>query len=191
MTEQPPRPSSHRAPDARSSPFARLLPSIVAVVVVGGVIAALLILNGRSTPSGPGPAVVAPPPSTLTHSASHLPSRSPSAPPASSPAPPPVSEPPATQQPAVAKVPVTVLNNSRKAGLAHQVADEVRAKGWPIASVGNFTGRVAETTVYYAPGQLAQARELASEFAQIRRIAPRFAGLPGRGLTLVVTRDWT
>jgi hypothetical protein len=90
----------------------------------------------------------------------------------------------------VAKVPVTVLNNSRRNGLGSEVAAQVHAKGWPIAKVGNFRGRVAETTVYYASGQLPQARELAREFPQVRRVLPRFAGLPGHGLTLVVTRDW-
>jgi len=84
-----------------------------------------------------------------------------------------------------------VLNNSRRSGLGHEVAAELRAKGWPIAKVGNYRGRVAVTTVYYLPGQLPQARELAREFPQIRRLAPRFAGLPGSGLTLVVTRDWS
>ncbi len=83
-----------------------------------------------------------------------------------------------------------MLNNSRRSGLAREVAAEVHAKGWPIAQVGNYRGRLAVTTVFYAPGQLAQARELAREFPQIQRIEPRFAGLPGHGLTLVVTRDW-
>jgi len=83
-----------------------------------------------------------------------------------------------------------VLNNSRRSGLASDVAAQLHAKGWPIAKVGNYRGRLAMTTVYYAPGQLPQARELAREFPQIERIEPRFAGLPGQGLTLVVTRDW-
>jgi hypothetical protein len=84
-----------------------------------------------------------------------------------------------------------VLNNSRRQGLASDVAAQLRAKGWPVAKVGNYRGRVAETTVYYLPGQLPQAHELVREFPQIHRILPRFRGLPGSGLTLVVTRDWS
>ena len=80
-----------------------------------------------------------------------------------------MNEPPATAQPVVTKVPVTVLNNSRRDGLGHEVAAEVHAKGWPIAKVGNYRGRLASTTVFYAPGQLPQARELAREFPQIQR----------------------
>jgi len=83
-----------------------------------------------------------------------------------------------------------VLNNSRRQHLAKHVAAELAAKGWPIRKTGNFTGRIIATTVYYAPGQRAAAERLAHEFGQIRRVEPRFRGLPGTGLTLVVTRDW-
>lgn len=173
----------------------RLLPPLGAVGAVVLVVVLLLVLNNRSTPRGAGPAIVVPSSSSpaVSASASATPppsaSASPTAPPPTGPAPP-ASEPPATTPASVAKVPVTVLNNSRRSGLAQQVAAEVHAKGWPIAQVGNYRGRLAVTTVFYAPGQLAQARELAREFSQIQRIEPRFAGLPGRGLTLVVTRDW-
>jgi hypothetical protein len=88
-------------------------------------------------------------------------------------------------------LPVTVLNNSRIFHLAARVTADLRAHGWPVRKTGNFTGRVTSTTIYYAPGQRASARRLAREFSQIRRIEPRFAGLPGHGLTLVVTRDWS
>lgn len=177
----------------------RLLPPLGAVASVVVVIVLLLFLNSRGSSPGAGPAIQVPSGATTSATAaapSPTPTPTPSLSASAAPSPtatapaPPVSEPPATTQPAVAKVPVTVLNNSRRSGLAHDVAAELRAKGWPIAKVGNFSGRVAETTAYYAPGQLAQARELAREFPQIQRIEPRFAGLPGHGLTLVVTRDW-
>jgi cytoskeletal protein RodZ len=172
----------------------RLLPPLGAVGAVVLVVVLLVVLNDRSTPHDAGPAIVVP--SSSTPSVAPSPSPSTSAAPSQSasptaPAAPPASEPPATAQPAVAKVPVTVLNNSRRNGLGREVAAEVHAKGWPIAQVGNYRGRLAVTTVFYAPGQLPQARELAREFPQIKRIEPRFAGLPGHGLTLVVTRDWT
>jgi hypothetical protein len=169
--------------------------SVVVVVVL------LLFLNSRSAPPGAGPAIEVPrsPTPGASVSATATPTPAPAASPTATPAPtqppptapaPPVSEPPATTQPVVAKAPVTVLNNSRRNGLGHEVAAELQAKGWPIAKIGNYRGRIAVTTVYYAAGQQAQARELAREFPQIQRIEPRFAGLPGSGLTLVVTRDW-
>jgi hypothetical protein len=84
-----------------------------------------------------------------------------------------------------------VLNNSRISHLASRVAAQLAAKGWPIRRTGNFRGQVAMTTVYFAPGQKAAAQRLARDFSQVRRVRPRFAGLPGVGLTLVVTRDWS
>ena len=97
------------------------------------------------------------------------------------------TRPPVTRSASV--LPVTVLNNSRVSGLADRAAARLRAGGWPTPVVGNFTGRVERTSVYWAPGQQASAVRLARQFG-IARVAPRFAGLPGRGLTLVVTRDY-
>lgn len=172
-----------------------MAPPLVSVVAVAVVILLLLVLNSRPSEPGPAPGAVSVPPSTAPSSApvSSSPRTSAaasatSATPVSSP---PVNEPPATQQPVVARPPVTVLNNSRRSGLAHHVAAEVQAKGWPLGRVGNFTGRIAMTTIYYAAGQRPAAAELARVLPQIRRIEPRFAGLPGSGLTLVVTRDWS
>ncbi|MBV9291042.1 MAG: LytR C-terminal domain-containing protein [Frankiales bacterium] len=102
----------------------------------------------------------------------------------------PAAEPSATTGPRAAKVPVTVLNNSRRSGLAHHVAGELASGGWPIARVGNFRGRLAETTLYYPAGQLDSARLLARHYPSVQRLEPRPSWLPGHGLTLVVTRYW-
>jgi len=193
----PARPTSHRKRHPVAEALRRTAPPLVAVSAVAVVILLLLVLNSRPTPAGPAPGAVAEPTSVPTSAAltsppiptSPAPS-SPSSSPASTAAAPPVSQPPATQPPAVPRLPVTVLNNSRRQGLAAHVATQVRAAGWPVRRTGNFTGRIAETTLYYAPGQRAAARDLAAAMSQIRRVLPRFAGLPGSGLTLVVTRDW-
>ena len=175
--------------------------SVTAVVVV---IVILLVLNSRPSHPDAGPAVVSPPTATPTGSLTATPTRSSPRPtPArSSPAAhsstvaspvaqPPMTQPPVTRPPAATRPAVTVLNNSRRPGLAARVADEVRARGWPIRQTGNFRGRVAVTTAYYAPGQRGAAEQLARAFGQVQRVAPRFAGLPGSGLTLVVTRTWS
>ncbi len=104
---------------------------------------------------------------------------------------PPVAEqaPPKTPVPGPAQRPaLTVLNNSRIPSLAERQAARLRAAGWPVDVVGNFAGRIAATTVYYAAGQREQAAAVAVKIGA-RRVLPRFAGLPGRGLTVVVTRD--
>lgn len=83
-----------------------------------------------------------------------------------------------------------MLNNSRVHGLAHQAAAQFAEDGWQIRLVGNFTGRIPVTTVYYGPGEYAAAVQLAREFDQVQQVLPRFAGLPGNGLTIVLTEDY-
>ena len=101
------------------------------------------------------------------------------------------SSPAAVSRPATApKLTLTVLNNSTRNKLADRAAQEFRSAGWPIRETGNFTGRVSETTVYFAPGQVESARLLARSFPQITRVRPRFDGLPGSGLTVVLTRSY-
>ncbi len=103
---------------------------------------------------------------------------------------PPVALAPAPAAAASAVVPITVLNNSRTTGLAARAAATFRDGGWPVAETGNFTGRIRATTVYYAPGQQASARAFADRFPGIERVLPRFDGLPGSGLTVVLTREF-
>jgi hypothetical protein len=168
------------------------VPPLAAVSVIVIVIVLLLVLNrpGHHTTDA-GPAVHPRPTVATTHPAATTPSVKPS--PKATPKPhktAPVAEPPATAKPAVAKVPVTVLNNSRRTGLAHRAAAQVANGGWPIKQIGNFTGRIRISTVYYAPGQAPVARKFAHQFSAVQRVLPRFNGLPGSGLTLVVTREW-
>ena len=98
-------------------------------------------------------------------------------------------------RPAVPRAPVTVLNNSMINGLGEQAAAELSDGGWTIAKVGNYTGLIPATTVYYTPGNAAQraaAEQLAKEFPKVTRVFPRYEGLPPTppGLVLVVTRTW-
>ena len=190
------RPTSHRASTPVSDALARFLAPLAAVTAVVVVIVLLLVLNGGHD-SGPGPALQSPSAVITTTStpAPRTPSPTPSSErPTHRPSPhrtPPVEEPPATATAAaVARLPVTVLNNSRESGLAHRAAGQLSAGGWQIKLVGNFTGRIPVSTVYYAPGQEPVAERLARQFSAVQRVHPRFEGLPGSGLTLVVTREW-
>jgi hypothetical protein len=153
------------------------------------VIALLLALNSNPHSDNAGPALISPTaqPVVASSSASPLPASRPT----------PTTSTPATRvegkrtsRPTAPVLPVSVLNNSRRSGLAHQAAAQVAAHGWPITQVGNFTGRVPISTLYYAPGQLASAQRLAQQMPAIQRVRPRFSGLPTAGLTLVVTREW-
>jgi hypothetical protein len=97
----------------------------------------------------------------------------------------------ATSKSTTATAPVTVLNNSRRTGLAHAAATQIHSKGWKIHTVGNLQGLTPESTVYYAPGHAAAAKHLAHDFSSVQRVEPNHAGhIHGSALTLVVTAAW-
>lgn len=122
-----------------------------------------------------------------------LPSSPTPAPPASvpSPSPPPSPPRPPTTAPAAPSRPaVTVLNNSRRGGLADRAAQRFRSNGWPVDEVGNYNRDVlARSTVFYGPGQQAAGQRFAEEFG-IPRVLARTSGVPA-GLTVVLTRDFS
>jgi hypothetical protein len=152
------------------------------------VIALLLALNSNPQRDNAGPALSSP---TIAPPAPTGSSGTPSARPTATRSTVPTRvEAKRTSRPSPAVLPVSVLNNSTRSGLAHRAAAQVAAQGWPIAKVGNFTGRVRISTLYYAPGQFASAQRLAASMPAIQRVLPRFSGLPTSGLTLVVTREW-
>ena len=175
---------------------ARLLGGLLALAGAALLVVGLLALNGSDeAPPGAAPA----PTSTASQAPTETgsPSVSPSPSPTTSAA---ATVPTATTAPPspspVARAPLTVLNNSTIAGLADRAAAAAERRGWRVAQVGNFAGRLPATTVYYTPGNAAEeraARQLAAEFPQIGQVLSRYAGLPPTpaGIVLVVTRDWS
>ena len=90
-------------------------------------------------------------------------------------------------------VPVRVLNNSTIKGLAAKAADDLRADGWQVGEIGNYSAtNLPETTVFYRPGtdEEAAARELASAFGL--EVQPRIDTLADQppGVIVVVTSDY-
>ncbi len=174
---------------ARLSPGRALAGAAVSVAGLALGIATLLWITDDPS-QDPGPVVSAPVSASEEEAAPLLSTpQEESAPPAPPPAPvaPPVAEPAPVAPPVV--VPVTVLNNSRITGLAARGAAQYEAAGWPVARTGNYRGRIRSTTVYYAAGLEASAREFASRFPSVQRVLPRPENLPGSGLTVVLTRD--
>lgn len=167
----------------------------IAVIVAGIVVLNLLhrVPDTRVTSDGaPQPAAASVPgsPRPVTSAAPSAPSdHTPAAtnsPPAKQ-----HKKPTATQPPRVAaRAPLTVLNHSRRELLARRAADGFAANGWPIHLIGNTTYQARMTTVYYVPGQEGAARRLMREFPGIRRMLLRPRGLPGSGLTVVVTKHY-
>lgn len=196
---------SHRGAIEASPFMQRLLAPVTAVVVVVVVIVLLIWINGGSSGTKQSPAAVGP---ARTHHATPAPASA-----VTSPATSPATSHAATPTPKVhgipvkpgaghasrtatpvaptAMAPVTVLNNSRRTGLAAAVAAELRGRKWKVAKVGNQTHVIPVTTVYYAPGQHSAAVHLAHDFSSVQRVAPNgAAGVHGSGLTLVVTQSW-
>lgn len=178
-----------------------------AVLAVAGVVVglfALLLVTGN----GSGDPTVSPPPGAQPGTRPDLPSATapgqaaPSAAPSATASIAAAAEPsaaasspaatPAVAQPVVRIPALTVLNNSRRSGLAAAAAADVRAAGLSVASVGNYSsGRLPVTTLFYAPGQQAAAQEVAGKLPAVRQVLPLAAGVPGgQGLTLVVTREY-
>jgi hypothetical protein len=194
------RRGSHRAP---RSLLSVLLPHLLAVLAVVLVVLIVLVVRGQS-PGGGGPAVTLGSPSTPSATPSPTATVVPSSTSAASPAPstsatsaPAPTSAAAAEVPAAAPdragTPVLVLNNSRITGLAADAAADLRRGGWLVAGTGNFAGRLSATTVFYTPGNAAEqraAQALAAQFPRIAAVAARFPGLPGSGVTLVVTRYW-
>jgi len=165
-----------------------VLGALLAVAGVALVIVAFLVLRGGDDGS---PTVGLPTQSAaVTPSASTAPTTGPSPTTSARPSATPSPSAARSTAPAVAPIlPVTVLNNSRVHLLAASWARRLNAGGWPTPVKGNYSGGViAQTTVYYGPGQEASAQRLARQFG-FGRVLPRFSGLPGSGLTLVLTRD--
>lgn len=201
----PGRPASRDGGPSRTEQPGRLSPRRAlggAAVSVAGValgIATLLWVSDDPSPE-PGPVVAAP--VSEERAADPFASRpegegvpvdppaiDPPPPVAPAPVPPPVAE-PVPVAPSVV-VPVTVLNNSRITGLADRGAVQFEAAGWPVAETGNYRGRIRATTVYYPAGLEASAQEFASRFPAVERTLPRPENLPGSGLTVVLTRDFS
>jgi cytoskeletal protein RodZ len=192
----------------------QVLSSLVAVAAVVAIVAGLLVLFGTrghdseaEEPSGaksPKPSTSGP--STIAASIPK-PSSKPTAPPSSQPttAPSsestsqPTSEPPATVPPPsgpttippAERPAIEVYNNTARKGLADQVAGRARQAGWTVAgSPDNWHGKIAESTVYYPPGMLDAANQLARAIG-VGRTKGALDNMKKDRLTVILTSDYT
>ena len=88
---------------------------------------------------------------------------------------------------------VRVYNNSTIRGLAARAAEDMRAAGWAVREVGNYSGgTIPTTTVYYDDeGRRSAADALGESFDM--RVEPRFGGIRDAppGLVVIVTSDYS
>jgi hypothetical protein len=93
------------------------------------------------------------------------------------------THPPAPADPSA--VHVRVLNGTNRAGLAHEVADQLHRRGFRLAGVGNAPHVVAATTVQHPEAELAAALAVAE---QLR--AAEVGAAKVRVVTLTIGRDF-
>jgi hypothetical protein len=91
-------------------------------------------------------------------------------------------------------VPLVVLNNTNKTGLADTAAARFRAGGWTVASTGNLSNNIVSTVAYYDPA-VANAQQAAlalqTQFPAVKRVVAKFAGLPDGPIIVVLTADYS
>jgi hypothetical protein len=69
-------------------------------------------------------------------------------------------------------VTVQILNGVFVAGLAHRVADRVRAAGYDVVAANTALGNYRVSRVYYTSGHRADAEAFRERFPDFRMIAP-------------------
>ena len=87
---------------------------------------------------------------------------------------------------------VCVLNVGRISGLAKEVANELKAKGFKIGTVANYqTQSIDENTIFFMTGQEEAAKKLAADVPGGASPSPRpdvFTRCPGDLVLLVTSR---
>ncbi|MEO6884759.1 MAG: LytR C-terminal domain-containing protein [Jatrophihabitantaceae bacterium] len=92
------------------------------------------------------------------------------------------------------KLPLVVLNNTTVQQLAQQAKARFEAGGWTVTSVGNLTNDIVSTCAYYdpaMPGSRAAVLTLQLQYPTIKRVEPKFAGLPAGPIVVVLTPDYS
>lgn len=95
---------------------------------------------------------------------------------------------------AVKSVPLIVLNNTMTSGLAQSAANRFESAGWTVTRYANYQNNILSTCAYYdpsVPGAKAAAQALQQQFPTIKRVAPKFSGLPSGPVVVVLTPDYS
>jgi cytoskeletal protein RodZ len=132
------------------------------------------------TPSKPSTAPTSAPSSTAPTQPTSQPTQPPTQAPGTQPVTIPVEERPA----------IEVYNNTPRKGLADEVAGRARQAGWTVAgSPDNWHGKIAESTVYYPPGMLDAANQLAHDIG-VGRSKGALDNMKKDRLTVILTSDY-
>ena len=93
-----------------------------------------------------------------------------------------------------AAMPVIVLDNTGRPALARAAAERFEQAGWTVTDTSTFEGDILSTAAYYDPaaaGARAAAQVLQTQFPVIKRVRPKFDGLPAGPVVVVLTYDYS
>ena len=95
----------------------------------------------------------------------------------------------------VGSLPLVVLNNTTTPNLARDAAQRFDAAGWQVTSYDeNYRNDILSPAAYYdpsVPGAKAVATALQRQFPTIKRVVPKFQGLPAGPVVVVLTTDYS
>jgi cytoskeletal protein RodZ len=176
----------------------QVLSSFAAVAAAVAIVAGLVVLfetRGDNSAAGSKPNSTPAAKTSFLHPTS-APATSPSHP-STTPSQPTPSQPTPSGQPTVGSTPiptaelpvVVVFNNTKRKGLADQVASKARAVGWRVAGADNWHGKVVTSTVYYPAGLQAEAAQLAKVLG-IGRIKDALPNMKQDRLSVILTTDY-
>ena len=87
-------------------------------------------------------------------------------------------------------LPVTVLNGTRRTGLAAAVAADLRAKGWTIISIGNWRGTGVDTTTVFVNGEKDAAATMRRDVGAADATRTPIGAMKDGRITLVLMDDY-
>ena len=195
----PARPPGRRAKPVEHtpSPLGRIVLPIVLLVLAG----VALFGAWHQLGSDDGSDVAGPTPtSSASASATPTPSPSPSTTASEEPSPSPTptktsASPTKSPSPTASvvidrSVPVTVLNGTRRTGLAAKVADDLRSKGWTVVSIGNWRGSGVDTTTVFVVGREDAAATMRRDLKAADATEEPIGAMRTNRITVVVMDDY-
>lgn len=199
----PARPPGRRAKppvEGTPSPLGRvLLPIALIVVAVVAVLAAWGRLQSDESVVAGGPTSPAASPTSSASSPSPSPSPSSASPTAkptktATPTPTTSDEPMESPSPTAVvidrSVPVTVLNGTRRTGLASKVAADLRTKGWTVVSIGNWRAGGVDTTTVFVEGRDDAAATMRRDLKEANATEEPIGAMRANRITVVIMDDY-
>jgi hypothetical protein len=87
-------------------------------------------------------------------------------------------------------VPVVVYNATSRKGLAAKVADQLRAKGWKVVKVGNWTLAPVDGTTIFIKGEKDAAATMVDDLPAADSVIAPKAGVSPDYVTVVLGKDY-